>query len=61
MRIGPAITVGAVTGLALGIVIGLITDVPLALRLGWWSVRSAAGSRVGIARTRAVFPMKATL
>jgi hypothetical protein len=34
MRIGPAIAVGAVTGLALGIVIGLITDVPLAPEVG---------------------------
>jgi hypothetical protein len=30
MSIGPAIAVGAVTGPALGIVIGLTTDVPLA-------------------------------
>jgi hypothetical protein len=34
MRIGPAMAVGAMNGLALGIVIGLITDVPLALVLG---------------------------
>ena len=34
MRIGPAIAVGAVTGLALGIVIGLITEVPLAPEVG---------------------------
>jgi hypothetical protein len=34
MRIGPAIAVGAVTGLALGIVIGLTTDIPLAPEVG---------------------------
>jgi hypothetical protein len=52
MSIGPAIAVGAVTGLALGGVIGFITDLPLAPRLGWCSVLWAAGSRVGIARRR---------
>jgi uncharacterized membrane protein len=34
MSIGPAIAVGAVTGLALGIVIGLITDLPMAPEIG---------------------------
>jgi hypothetical protein len=34
MSIGAAIAVGAVTGLALGIVISLITDVPLAPEAG---------------------------
>ena len=34
MSIGAAIAVGAVTGLALGIVIALITDVPLAPEVG---------------------------
>jgi hypothetical protein len=34
MSIGPAIAVGAGTGLGLGIVIGLITDVPLAPEVG---------------------------
>ena len=34
MSIGLAIAVGAVTGLALGIVIGLTTDVPLAPEVG---------------------------
>ena len=34
MSIGLAIEVGAVTGLALGIVIGLTTDVPLAPEVG---------------------------
>ena len=34
MRIGPAIAVGAVTGLALGIVISLTTDVPLVPEVG---------------------------
>ncbi len=34
MSIGPAIAVGAVTGLALGIVIGFITDLPLAPEVG---------------------------
>jgi uncharacterized membrane protein len=41
MSIGPAIAVGAVTGLALGIVIGLITDLPLAPEIG--SVLGALG------------------
>jgi hypothetical protein len=56
MRIGPAIAVGAVTGPALGIDIGSITDVPMAPRLGWCSVRWGGGSRVEIARTRAASP-----
>jgi predicted ABC-type sugar transport system permease subunit len=34
MSIGPAIAVGAVIGLALGIVISLTTDVPLAPEVG---------------------------
>jgi uncharacterized membrane protein len=34
MSIGVAIAVGAVTGLALGILISLTTDVPLALEAG---------------------------
>ena len=34
MRVGPAIAVGAVIGLALGIVISVITDVPLAPEVG---------------------------
>jgi uncharacterized membrane protein len=34
MSIGGAIAVGAVTGLALGIVISLTTDVPLAPEIG---------------------------
>jgi hypothetical protein len=34
MRIGHAIAVGAITGLALGIVISLATDVPLAPEVG---------------------------
>jgi hypothetical protein len=34
MSIGPAIAVGAVIGLALGIVIAVITDVPLAPEVG---------------------------
>jgi uncharacterized membrane protein len=34
MSIGAAIVVGAVTGLALGIVISLTTDVPLAPEVG---------------------------
>ncbi len=34
MSIGAAIGVGAVSGLALGIVVGLTTDVPLAPELG---------------------------
>ncbi|MFL5975807.1 MAG: hypothetical protein ACJ76G_11785 [Solirubrobacterales bacterium] len=34
MSIGPAIAVGAVIGLALGIVVSLITDVPLAPEVG---------------------------
>jgi hypothetical protein len=34
MSIGAAIAVGAVTGLALGIVISLTTDVPLAPEVG---------------------------
>jgi hypothetical protein len=56
MSIGPVIAVGAVTGLALGIVIGLITDLPWPPRLGWCSVRWAAGFRVGIARRRVPLP-----
>jgi hypothetical protein len=34
MSIGAAIAVGAITGLALGIVISLATDVPLAPEVG---------------------------
>jgi hypothetical protein len=34
MSIGPAIAVGAVIGLALGIVVSLITDLPLAPEVG---------------------------
>jgi hypothetical protein len=34
MSIGAAIAIGAVTGLALGIVVSLTTDVPLAPELG---------------------------
>ena len=34
MGLGPAIAVGAVIGLALGIVISVITDVPLAPEAG---------------------------
>jgi hypothetical protein len=34
MSIGPAIALGAVTGLGLGIVISLTTDVPLAPEVG---------------------------
>jgi len=34
MSIGPAIAVGAITGLALGIVISLTTEVPLAPEVG---------------------------
>ena len=34
MSIGPAIAVGAVIGLALGIVIAVTTDVPLAPEVG---------------------------
>ena len=34
MSIGAAIAVGAVTGLALGIVVSLTTDVPLAPEVG---------------------------
>jgi hypothetical protein len=45
MSIGPAIAVGAVTGLALGLVIGLITDVPLAPDVGLVLGAPAAGSR----------------
>jgi hypothetical protein len=53
MSSGPAIAVGAVTGLALGIVISLITDVPLAPEVGlvvgalggWLSRRNGAQRR----------------
>jgi len=34
MRIGPAIAVGAVIGLALGVVISLTTEIPLAPEVG---------------------------
>jgi hypothetical protein len=34
MSVGAAIAVGAVTGLALGIVVSLATDIPLAPELG---------------------------
>ena len=34
MSIGAAIAIGAVTGLALGIIVSLATDVPLAPELG---------------------------
>jgi hypothetical protein len=34
MSVGTAIAVGAVTGLALGIVVSLATDIPLAPELG---------------------------
>jgi hypothetical protein len=34
MSIGAAIAIGAVTGLALGIIVSLTTDVPLAPELG---------------------------
>ena len=34
MSIGAAIAIGAVTGLALGIVVSLATDVPLAPEIG---------------------------
>ena len=34
MRVGPAIAVGALIGLALGIVISLTTDIPLAPEVG---------------------------
>ena len=34
MSIGPAIAIGAVTGLALGIIVSLATDVPLAPEIG---------------------------
>jgi hypothetical protein len=34
MSVGPAIAVGPVTGLALGIVVGLITELPLAPEVG---------------------------
>jgi hypothetical protein len=50
MSIGLAIAVGAVAGLALGIVVSLITDVPLAPEIGlvigglggWLSRRDSA-------------------
>ena len=50
MSIGSAIVVGAVAGLALGIVISVTTDIPLAPEIGlvlgalggWLSRRSAA-------------------
>ena len=50
MSIGPAIVVGAVAGLALGIVVSVTTDIPLAPELGlllgalggWLSRRGAA-------------------
>jgi len=45
-----------VTGLALGIAIGLITHSLWPPRLGWCSGRWAAGSRVGIARKRVPLP-----
>ena len=34
MSVGAAIAVGAITGLALGIVVSLATDIPLAPELG---------------------------
>ena len=34
MRVGPAIAIGAVTGLAFGIIISLITEIPLAPEAG---------------------------
>jgi hypothetical protein len=51
MSIGAAIAIGAVTGLALGIVVSLATDVPLAPELGlvlgtlagWLSRRGSRG------------------
>jgi hypothetical protein len=52
MSIGAAIAVGGVTGLALGIVVSLTTDIPLAPELGlllgalagWLSRRGASGT-----------------
>jgi hypothetical protein len=50
MPVGAAIVVGGMIGLAIGIVVSLTTDVPLAPEvgavLGGWS----AGSRAGIVR-----------
>jgi hypothetical protein len=56
MSIGLAIAVGVVTGLALGIVISLTTDLPLAPEVGLVLGALGGCSRVGIARRRVLHP-----
>ena len=47
MSTGAAIGVGAVIGLALGILVSVTTDVPLAPKPGWCSERLSVGSHAG--------------
>ena len=50
MSLGAAIAVGAVLGLAIGIVVAVTTDIRWRLRPGFCSVCSSAGSGAGRAR-----------